>query len=437
MNNINFINVWVIVVLSLSLGKSQDLLTIDDAVSSAIENNFGVQIAKNQSDIALNNTSIYNTGKLPTLGLSAAYNYNLDNTTANFQDGRSTTLSFAPSQGFNSNLGANYTVFDGFIRRYNIDQLQEQYQLSKIEIELAMENIAAQTLQQYYQVCLLEESQNLLEESFSITKDRLDRARTQESFAQTNRLAILNAEVDFNNDSLALIDVDMQIKNAKRTLNNLIMRKGGTDYGLNKNVDFIEGLMKDVLEEKMLSQNISIDQLDKTIQIGEISLKIADARKMPVIGLNANYGFVYNKNNPASFLSSLTNNGFVGGVTLSWNIFDGGTRKHSMEQVKLNNIGLELQKQQLIEDLKLQLDTAWETYLNAKQVYQIQAGNVEISEQNFTRSQEQYNIGQITAVELRQAQLNLLNARTNYTSAKYQIKVSEIALLLLSGQILN
>ena len=43
----------------------------------------------------------------------------------------------------------------------------------------------------------------------------------------------------------------------------------------------------------------------------------------------------------------------------------------------------------------------------------------------------------ITNLELRQAQINLLNARMNANMAKYQAKLSELTYLQACGQLLN
>ena len=56
---------------------------------------------------------------------------------------------------------------------------------------------------------------------------------------------------------------------------------------------------------------------------------------------------------------------------------------------------------------------------------------------NFDRTQAQYELGTITAVEYRQAQLNLRNAQNQWTTAKYQVKLAELQLLQLSGDLLN
>ena len=69
--------------------------------------------------------------------------------------------------------------------------------------------------------------------------------------------------------------------------------------------------------------------------------------------------------------------------------------------------------------------------MNAEEV------NVETNNRNFERSEEQFKLGQITSIEFRLAQQNLLSALSNYNSAKYEAKNAEIFLINLTGDLLN
>ena len=70
-------------------------------------------------------------------------------------------------------------------------------------------------------------------------------------------------------------------------------------------------------------------------------------------------------------------------------------------------------------------------------ILKVQKKNVETNEDNFERNLEKYNIGSISSIEFRRAQLNLLNANLEYNSAKYQTKLSEAFFLKICGEILN
>lgn len=426
-----------VVILINSISQGQSILKPEDAVRHSLENNFDVKIAKNDIDIAANSTSKYNTGKLPTVALNGGYTFNLDNTTANFQDGRSTTLTFAPSQGVNANVNASYVIFDGFFRKYRIEQLNEQVVSSQLALDAAFENIAAQTLIQYYQLAALSQNLGLIEEAIKISAERLNRAKEYFDFGRGNRLDILNAEVDLNNDSLNYYSTQIEIDNAKRALLNLTLHQSSIDFDVESDLVFTETLIKSRLKDQMLEENIALSQLDQNVHILGLNTELAKARKLPSLVGNLGYGYNFNMNNPASFLSSINNNGLTANLSLSWNIFDGGQSKHDLEQIRLQEIGLDIQRGQLVQQLELDFENAWANYENSKFIYQNQIRQVEINQANFERSQAQFEIGQISSIDYRQAQLNLLNAQVALNNAKFQVKIAEIGLLLLSGNILE
>ena len=64
----------VVILLNVTIGLSQELLTKDEAIRLALENNYGIKIAKNNVEIAKNNASIYNSGFLPNVSANAGAN---------------------------------------------------------------------------------------------------------------------------------------------------------------------------------------------------------------------------------------------------------------------------------------------------------------------------------------------------------------------------
>jgi len=94
-------------------------------------------------------------------------------------------------------------------------------------------------------------------------------------------------------------------------------------------------------------------------------------------------------------------------------------------------------KDQVILEVNRDIQNAQEIYKNRLAIYYIQEQNVLTNQNNFERSKEQFQLGRITSIEFRQAQINLLNAQTNKNLAKYDAKLSELQLLQLTGQLLN
>ena len=430
----------LIIIVSASIFSQlngQNVLTMDEAVKKAVSNNFQILLSSNSKEIAKNNTSIHNTGQLPTIALNGGGNYNVDNTTANFQDGRSTTITGATSNSVNMGLDVGYTIYDGQARKYNIEQLKQQFELTDLQLRLSIENAIAQVMDQYYLISSLSNNVDLIDSTIQFNLERLDRAEAQYEFGQVNKLAILNAQVDLNSDSINRIQAVNLLENAFHLMNQLLVDSGSGTYSVVSSKEPIEALDRQVLFDEMIAQNTNLQLLDKQVRIGNIAIDLSKARRLPVIGANATYSFSNANNNPASFLSSIQSNGLNLGLTARWNIFDGGATKVAIENAKLNLEGLKLQEADLLNNLTFQFNTAWQNYESAIEIHDAREQNLSVVQENYKRTQTQFEGGQINSVELRQAQLNLLGAQIQLNTSYYDIRRAEVALYLLCGLLVN
>ena len=426
----------LIAFLSISV-KAQEVLTVSEAIELALENNYGIKIASNNNRIAENNTSVLNSGYLPTLTGNAGATYNLDNTEAEFSDGRVTNLDGAESSRYNASLNLNYTLFDGLGRHYDYKRLKEQYQLSELEARETIENTIFQLFTVYYNVAQISENVDALEQTLSISKDRIVRAQYQFDYGQSTKLGVLNAQVDINNDSINVINSKQQLKNTKRDLNVVLGNAYGNEFSVDTLVNFKIDISKQDLFDKMKSNNVSLLQIEKNIAINEFTIKANKSGYLPTVGLTGTYGWNKNNNNAASFVAVSTNTGLSGGVNLSWNLFDGGRTITQVKNAKINLENQQLQKESVLISVERDFNNAWDDYKNKLTIFRVQEENILTSKNNFDRTQEKFKLGQMTSIEFRQAQLNLLNAELSRNQAKYQAKIAELNLLLLSGELLN
>ena len=289
----------------------------------------------------------------------------------------------------------------------------------------------------YFQIARLSENKNNLIEALSISKKRLQRATYQYEYGQSTKLDLLSAEVDVNNDRLSLINAVQQLSNAKRGLNLILGVEKEVVYVVETEVDFNEILNLKELQQKTTAKNISLKQREKNIAISEFNIKISKANYLPSLGLNTSYGWNQSENPATSFLAGATSNGLNAGVSLSWNLFDGGATKTRVANAKIalenQQIGLEQQKVIVENNLK----NTWENYKNQRFILKTQETNVLTAKNNFERTQERYQLGQVTSIEFRQAQMNFINSKAALNNAKFDAKLIEIQLLQLSGDILN
>jgi outer membrane protein TolC len=416
---------------------SQRVLNPEDAFSMALEYNYGIKITNNTVEIAENNSNILNSGFLPTLTGNAGSTYNLDNTEAQFSNGESTVLNGAESSRYNASVNLNYVVFDGMGRQYNYKRLKEEYYLSQLEARETIENVVIQLFSVYYSLAKTSENTTALEQTLAISKDRLLRAEYQFDYGQNTKLDVLNAEVDINNDSINLINIRQQLINTKRDLNAILGNQITEDFNVETELGFLLNLDKTDLLVKTKANNVSLLQADKNITIGELDIKSSKSQYLPTIGLVGSYGWNKNNNNAASFATTTLNTGLSGGVNLAWDLFDGGITSTQVKNTKINLDNQRLQKEQILINIERDFNNTWDDYQNKLVIYYVQENNIITSQNNFDRTQEKFKIGQATSIEFRQAQQNLRNSELSRNQAKYDAKLAELAVLQLSGELLN
>jgi outer membrane protein TolC len=430
--------------LSLN-GFAQEILTKERALEITLENNFGIKIAKNNLEIAENNTSIYNSGKLPTATLNSGANYSRNNQSLTFTDRDTGNDSEISGNGvvaktYNASLGVNYTIFDGFGRKYNVEQLKQTYNLTELQARETIENTYLQLFTTYFQIARLSENTDNLAEALTISKQRLQRAQYQYDYGQSTKLEFLNAQVDVNNDSISLIAAKQQLNNAKRGLNVILGKETATNFTVETNVEYNNMLSFEDLKTKTMQNNSLLKQNEQNIAISEFNVKINKATYLPSLNFNASYGYNRTRNenliNPFG-AKLITSDGLNAGLNLTWNIFDGGSTKTRVANAKiaLDNQQILLEQQKL--NIENNLKNTWENYKNQLFILRAQEQNVQSNQNNFDRTQERFKLGQISSVEFRQAQINLINAKTALNNAKFDAKLIELQLLQLSGDILN
>ncbi|MGM0933693.1 MAG: TolC family protein [Bacteroidota bacterium] len=429
----------LLVVFQVS-SQEKEIITKEEAIARALENNFGIKIARNQVEIAENNQGILNSGYLPRLRGQAGAGYDLNDRLTEPEDRENVDQKGIESNRYNASINVDYTLFDGLGRLYNYKSLKEQYDLSQLEARETIENTILQLMSVYYEIARLTQNIEVLQDVLETSQERVTRAQYQFDYGQTNNLAVLNARVDVNNDSINLLETRQQLHNTKRDLNVLLDREIiDKEFVVDTTVGFIPELQLEAFVEEAALNNVSLLQIEKNLNISDYDIKISKSGYLPTIDLTGSYGWNRNRSAATAFFpgSTTTTDGISAGVSLNWNLFDGGGTSVRVQNAKINYENQELLKKQIELEVKRNIANAWGNYQNKLYIFRVQEENVTTNQDNFERSEEQFKLGRITSIEFRQAQVNLLDAQTSLNLAKYDAKLAEMELLQLTGQLLN
>ncbi len=427
-----------IVILSFSLSNGQDKLTVNDAVKLALENNLDIKISENQNEILKNNASFLNSGYLPRVSSRVGFNKSNQNIEIETPNNLSGKLDNMKSENSFSNISIEYILFDNNGRKFNYKKSKELSNRSGLEVKEVIENTLLQLYTVFYEVCRLSEEKDIVKSSLEISKSRLERNKIKFDFGQSTKLELLNAEVDVNTDSIRYLNAVKNLSNAKRDLNLVMNVDLNSDYILDKEIVYNSAENIINFYDNASKNNTKLKIYAKSVEISDFELKSIRSTYLPTVGLNGSYDWNESINdNPYAFFNKNIYDGISGGINLRWDIFNQGKRITANKNaiVMLENSKIEKEKAFLI--FQKELNNSYETYNNNLFILEVQEQSLNTSNNNFLRNQEKYDIGIVSSIEFRNAQLNLLNAKLSRNTARYEAKLSELYFLKISGKIID
>jgi outer membrane protein TolC len=191
---------------------------------------------------------------------------------------------------------------------------------------------------------------------------------------------------------------------------------------------------KESLWKKTLERNIFLLLAKKEIDVGALELKTLQSVNYPYLRINAGYGYTYNTYQAAAYKKQ-DNVGLNYGVTLGVNLFDGmnRSRQQTNAKIEIENKKLEYEKLQL--NIQSDFTNIWMAYINNMGLIELEEDNLKTARETYNIAIDQYKLGSLSGIELREAQNSLLEAEERYIQAVYNTKLCEISLLQISGQI--
>src|SRR5690606_23725796 len=130
----NIPKILIFLLLSFPL-TAQELLTAEEAVKIALENNYQIRIASNELEIDRASATVGNAGMLPTVGASATSNNSIQNTSQVRAGGERVKQDNARNNSLNYGVALDWTIFDGFSMFARYDQLQELEKLGDAQLQ--------------------------------------------------------------------------------------------------------------------------------------------------------------------------------------------------------------------------------------------------------------------------------------------------------------
>ncbi|MGK7369853.1 MAG: TolC family protein [Candidatus Halalkalibacterium sp. M3_1C_030] len=423
--------------LTLLLSQSlfaQDTLSVEEALSIGMENNYSIRIAGNESKIAENNYTLGNAGFLPSLSATGSRSYSIQDSKQEFAQGGipNSTTENAKSNSINASAALNWTIFDGLRMFTTYEKLKDLQALGEQQFRLTLENSVASIVSAYYNIIRQQKIYDVLQNTVEVSEQRIRIAETRKDLGSGSEYDLLQARADLNADKAAVIRQEVQLNDAKILLNEILARDINTEFAVMQTIPVEKELEYSDLLQKAMQDNKKLAVARISQQVARLEIRELQGERLPEVDLNAGYSFNRNESG-AGFIELNQSDGFNYGLTARLNIFDGFNTGRQIENAKIRHKNRELALQDQELQVEAGLSAEFKNYLNSLQLVKLESENLIYAEQSLEIALERFKLGTINSIELREVQRTLISAESRLIQAQFEAKLAETELQRISG----
>ncbi len=287
------LNKRIFIAAALLLGWSsygQNVLTLDNALSLALEHNHDLHIARLEAEQAANSVTQGNAGRLPSLTASAGTNYSNQNSNLEFATGQTQDVEGAESLSQNASLGVRQVLFAGGRIQRSYQLLNSAKNAADLAQKQAMENTIAQVWSQYTGISLLQRTVATAAENFNISKERFDKAQLTNELGGSNSTDLMAAKVDMNRDKVELMEAETQLESAKNSFAAFIGYEDAFTVSDQTGLNLEEHFDEEETLEIMRAGNTALLLAGISAETARIQQQLQQATLFPTIAAQASYG---------------------------------------------------------------------------------------------------------------------------------------------------
>lgn len=431
------LTVSIISILSTN-GFSQQLISLEDALSLTLKENISVKIKTNELDQIKNYEKVGVLGTLPRIIVNGSASGNKGTSSLEFATDDFPSLEDAESESksISGNVGINYNLFNGLGSIYTYQKLKKQTDLKYTELSIQIEQVLLKTAKEYFDIAYLQENYNIIKELLDISKERYNRIKVQNEFGNASKLDLLSAEIDLNNDSINLMNIEFELQIAKNQLNQTLNRDLAYDFLVENKVEINRDLNYSDLNQETQKNNNNVLLGQYMLDISKKDKKINAVSILPRIEISAQYGYNQTESNTSIILDQ-TSVGLTGFLNFSWDIFDGLAKNKITQNTRIQIESNKLELQSIKQEIQKEFNASFKQYENSINLIDIEKRNQSTSEKFFERAKEQFYQGQLSRNDFRLAQIDLSTSKNRLNQTLYNAKIAELNLYRLSGKIIK
>ncbi len=463
--------------LSSALFAQEPVLTLEEAVSRALDQNFSVQIQRYSQDTAAAAVEIADSDFVPSFTVSATRSLNQQAQSSSELDGttegprseatviragaqqkittggtvelgtnlnrRATNSAFAtlnPVFASDVSLSVSQPLLKGFgpeVTKATLNRAKIGLERAGLDFRSTVLDIVRNVETAYYNLAFARKQLAVREFSLNVAQDLLSENETKRETGVATDLDVLQAQVGVANANRNVLLAQQTVTDREDTLKSLI-----SQFELDRPVGEVElGEVAtpavNFAKSYQLARENRPDYASTALSVEQLRIDEHTAKngRMPTLNLDAGVGLNANEGARSDALSNLWNgDGYSWQLGLSLNVPWGFKEEKARHAQAVANLGREETRlKQLEQSIMVDVRAAIRAVSTNSESFRISQLATQLSQQQFDLEKARFDAGLSTFRRVQEAQEDLDTARVNEIQAAVNLRLAAAELARLEG----
>jgi len=425
---------FVVFALRSGIAATQPVLTPEEAVSLALENSFGIMVARNNAEIAEINNTLGAAGMMPTINANGAAGFSQSNVHLELSNRDTITSTHGQTMSKSTGVALSWVLFDGGRMFVTKSKLNEIEALGELNFKDTVQQTVYSVMAAYYNIVSQKQQLASINEAITFNREQVNILQTSFNAGLVAKTSLLQAKIDLNVYLENAINQEYVILAAKRVLNQILARDTDVDYEVIDSISVNYIPDRDELLRKLNTSNLNIIKAQKQLDIARLSMREYAASRFPRINFTAGYNLSQIDNTASNILFNRSYGPSMG-ATFSFPIYQAGNINRQVSTARLQIESASY----IFENVKLRVSTQVQNALtqfeNQQQLLNIEMENEALARENIEIAIQRLRHGQSNSLEVRQAQESYVNSHTRRITFAYNLKIAETRLKQLVAEL--
>jgi len=435
-NSVNLVLLLTLLFIARSVkGTAQESLSMSRAIQIGLENNFGIQIQKAETEIAQNQLKHHFKNQLPRIDLVAGQQNGANNSSSptSFVQG------FYGDRGLNGGIDINWTVFQGFKAKITKSRLEKLNKQAQGKTMILVENTIHAIIMTYYDVLIKKEAVKVQRDVTKRSKERYEDAVYQMQHGKASNYDMVRFENAMLIDSTNVIFKKKQMYVAMQNLNTALGNRFFKEYKLTDRIQYRKKSYNfGRLQSKMASLNTRLSNQYLNLYLVRNDIGLLKAERYPKVAISG--GLTQNFNSTKfQEIERIRgkNSNFYLNFSASYNLFDGGKISRALQEGQIKERIANLQIEDMKQELSTELQNRISNYNTQLELITLNERVIENLKSNLLLEKDRYQSGFSSLLDYSSLKEEYLKAEQTKLEAIYELLVNETEIIRLTGGLMK